>query len=101
MTTLEILLWSKLRMKQVKGYQFYRQRPIDEYIVDFYCPRGDLVVEIDGTDHFEGKKLVNNKDKDRLLKDCGLAVLRFTNDEVMNYVAGVVERIESYLLKSP
>ena len=101
MTTPEILLWSRLRMKQVKGYQFYRQRPIGEYIVDFYCPQADLVIEIDGAHHFEEHGLLSDKEKNEFLKNCGLKVLRFTNNEVMSNIAEVVEQIESDLLKSP
>lgn len=43
--------WSRIRLKQLKGYQFYRQKPIGEYIVDFYCPKAKLVIELDGGQH--------------------------------------------------
>jgi very-short-patch-repair endonuclease len=46
----EVLLWKELKGKQL-GYQFLRQRPIDKYIVDFYCPALNLVIEIDGVSH--------------------------------------------------
>jgi len=49
----EILLWSKLRGNQLKGLQFYRQKIIDNYIVDFYCPKSRLVVEVDGGQHYD------------------------------------------------
>jgi very-short-patch-repair endonuclease len=48
MTDAGKLLWSKIRRKQLKGYQFYRQKNIGDYIVDFYCPAGKLIVEVDG-----------------------------------------------------
>jgi very-short-patch-repair endonuclease len=48
MTDAERLLWSKIRGKQLKGYQFYRQKPIGNYIVDFYCPKANIVIELDG-----------------------------------------------------
>ncbi len=48
MTDAERLLWSKLRRKQVKNFQFYRQRIIGNYIVDFYCPSSKLIIEVDG-----------------------------------------------------
>ena len=54
MTDSEIFLWNELKNKQLLGYDFRRQRPIDEFIVDFFCPRLSLVVEIDGDSH-EGK----------------------------------------------
>ncbi|HOL35933.1 MAG TPA: DUF559 domain-containing protein, partial [bacterium] len=53
MTDVERLFWSKIRMRQLNGYQFYRQRPIGEYVVDFYCPRAKLIIEIDGGQHYE------------------------------------------------
>ena len=52
MTEAEKLLWSKVRLKQLKDCQFYRQKTIGNYIVDFYCPKARLVVEIDGGQHY-------------------------------------------------
>lgn len=51
MTLTEILLWQQIKGKQLLGYDFHRQKPIDEYVVDFYCPRLKLVLEIDGDSH--------------------------------------------------
>ncbi len=62
MTHSEILLWNELKNKQILGYDFHRQRPIDEFIVDFFCPRLSLVVEIDGDSH-EGKLEKDSKRK--------------------------------------
>ena len=52
----EVLLWNELKRKQMMGYDFHRQKPIGEYIVDFYCPRLRLVIEIDGDSHFMREK---------------------------------------------
>ena len=52
MTDAENMLWLKLRRKQLKGHQFYRQKIIGKYIVDFYCPRANLVIELDGGQHY-------------------------------------------------
>ena len=52
MTDAEILLWHKLRRKQLFGLQFFRQKPLGNYIVDFYCPSARLVIEIDGGQHY-------------------------------------------------
>jgi very-short-patch-repair endonuclease len=52
MTDAERLLWSRLRRKQLKGLQVYRQKPIDGFIVDFYCPKANLVIELDGGQHY-------------------------------------------------
>jgi very-short-patch-repair endonuclease len=55
MTLSEILLWQKIKGKQLLGYDFHRQKPILDYVVDFYCPKLKLVIEIDGDSH-EGKE---------------------------------------------
>jgi very-short-patch-repair endonuclease len=57
MTDAEKALWLKIRGKQLKGYQFYRQKPLGNFIVDFYCPKGNLVIGLDGGQHYsdEGK----------------------------------------------
>ena len=52
MTDAERLLWSKIRGKQLKGYQFYRQKILGNYIVDFHCPKANLIIELDGGQHY-------------------------------------------------
>jgi very-short-patch-repair endonuclease len=94
MTDAERLLWSKIRGKQIKGYQFYRQKPVGDYIVDFYCPRAKLVVEVDGGQHFTNEVNEYDKVRDEYLSSLGLMVLRFTNADVMTHIDGIVERIE-------
>jgi len=64
MTNAERLLWSKIRRKQLNGYQFYRQKNIGNYIVDFYCPSAKLIIEIDGGQHFSKEGF----EKDRIRK---------------------------------
>jgi len=76
MTDAERRLWTKIRMKQLKGYQFYRQKPIGDYIVDFFCPGAKLVIEIDGSHHLVGETI----EHDRI--------------DVLTNIAGVVESIE-------
>jgi very-short-patch-repair endonuclease len=93
MTDAERLLWSKIRGKQIRGQQFYRQKIIGEYIVDFYCPKSRLVIEVDGGQHYS----VEGKEKDRM-RDCymaraGIAALRFSDREVFNNLEAVLERI--------
>jgi very-short-patch-repair endonuclease len=52
LTAAEAFLWSKIRMKQLHGHWFYRQKPVGEYIADFWCPKAKLIVEVDGGQHF-------------------------------------------------
>ena len=93
MTDAEKLLWSKLRRKQLKGSQIYRQRIIDDYIVDFYCPKADLIIEIDGSQHYTDEGINKDKIRDNFLKIQGFKVLRFSDKEVFENLKGVVEKI--------
>ena len=93
MTDAERLLWSKIRMKSLKGYQFFRQRIIDDYIVDFYCPLAKLVIEVDGGQHFSEDTVCSDKIRDDYLRNQSFKVLRFTNTEVLNNLDGVLEHI--------
>jgi very-short-patch-repair endonuclease len=93
MTDTERLLWSKIRGKQLKGYQFYRQRIIGNYIVDFYCPKAKLVIEIDGGQHYAGEELKKDKIRDDYMREHELKVLRASDREVFENLNGVVDRI--------
>jgi len=101
MTDAERRLWAKIRMKQLRGCQFYRQKPIGDYIVDFYCPRAKLVVEIDGSQHLVGETIQYDKIRDDYLNSLGLRVLRFTNADVLKNIKGVVERVKNEIPLSP
>jgi very-short-patch-repair endonuclease len=94
MTDAERHLWAKIRMKQLKGYQFYRQKPIGDYIVDFFCPEARLIIEVDGSQHFINETIEYDRIREEYVSSLGLKVLRFTNSEVLKHVDGVVERIE-------
>ncbi len=99
MTDAEQLLWSKLRRKQILGLQFYRQKPLANYIVDFYCAAANLVIELDGSQHFEPSHQASDTERDRVLESMGIQVLRFDNrqvltelDAVMSVVFNTVEK---------
>jgi very-short-patch-repair endonuclease len=94
MTDAEKHLWAKIRMKQLKGRQFYRQKPIGDYIVDFYCPKAKLAIEIDGSQHLSGEMTSYDRIRDEYLSSLGLRVLRFSNTDVLKHVEEVVESIE-------
>ena len=91
MTEAEKLLWSRLRNKQILGVQFYRQKPILNYIVDFYCPAANVVVECDGSQHYTIEGLEADRIRDEALSQLGLKVLRFDNGQVMGRIDDVVE----------
>lgn len=93
MTDAERKLWQHLRKNQINNSRFYRQKPIGNYIVDFYCPKLKLVIEIDGDQHYYGE--VKNKDTERdlYLKQNNIEVLRFGNNEVFNNTESVIQKI--------
>lgn len=93
MTDAEIILWSKIKGKQIKNTQFYRQKPIGHYIVDFYCPKYNFVIELDGSQHYTDDGKEYDLQRDTYLKFSGLKVLRFTNLQIttqINYVLEVI-----------
>ena len=93
MTDAEKALWIKLRRKQLKGYQFYRQKIIGDYIVDFYCPGARLVVEVDGGQHYGLEEMAKDRVRDKYLREQGLEVLRFSDREVLIECERVLEKI--------
>ncbi|MDX2494818.1 MAG: endonuclease domain-containing protein [Desulfuromusa sp.] len=98
MTEAERLLWSRLRRKQLQGIQFYRQKPIGNFIVDFYGPAAGLVVEVDGSQHLEAEHRVRDELRDEFLTEHGLTVLRFDNRQVLCETDAVVERILRWMI---
>ncbi len=86
-TPAERVLWQALRRGQLHGLKFRRQAPIERYIADFYCPPARLVIEIDGVTHREPEVDLR---RDVWLRDQGLRVLRFWNNEVMTNLPGVL-----------
>ncbi len=96
-TKTEIFLWLKLKRKQMYGYDFHRQKPIDNYILDFFCYEILLGIEIDGYSHQFLE--VHNKDgiKEKRMNELGITVLRFSDDEVLNEMENVLRAIEFYI----
>jgi len=92
-TDAERLLWFHLRRKQVCNIQFYRQKPIGKYIVDFYAPAAKLVIEVDGGQHFEKQHMHSDQQRDAYLESLSLKVFRFDNRQVLLNLRGVMEVI--------
>ncbi len=97
MTDAEIVLWAKVRRKQISGLQFHRQKPLGNYIVDFYCPTVRLVIEIDGSQHYQPDGMQSDSIRDDYLKSLGLSVLRFSNIDVLSNMDGVVATIVRHI----
>lgn len=83
MTDAEQVLWHRIRRKQIQNVQFYRQKPLLSFIVDFYSPAAKLVVELDGSQHLEAGHQAEDQARDAALADLGLHVLRFDNRQVL------------------
>ena len=80
-------------MKQAQGVQFFRQRPIGNYIVDFFAPKARLIVEVDGAQHMTDRMARRDKQRDDYLTHLGLLVLRFPDSKVLRETEGVMEEI--------
>lgn len=93
MTDAEQKLWFHLRRKQIGGVQFYRQRPVGNCIVDFYAPSVRLVIEVDGSQHFEADGKRQDEVRDAWLQQQGLAVMRFDNLQVLRETEAVLDSI--------
>ncbi len=97
MTDAEMCVWARIRRKQLKDLQFYRQKNIGNYIVDFYCPAAKLIIEIDGGQHYSEDGLRRDKIRDDYLSSLGFEVLRFSDRDVFENINGVLEKIYGYL----
>lgn len=93
MTDAEQILWQKLRGKQILGVQFYRQKPILNFIVDFYCPKAKLIIECDGSQHYTEDGLFADRQRDEALNQLGLRVVRFSNFQIIDELEAVCEFI--------
>ena len=96
-TLSEILLWQKLRASQFRGYAFNRQKPLGNYIVDFYCRKTSLVIEIDGGSHDYEEAVVEDAKRQQILEEWGVSFLRFSDWEVKNAMSFVLGEIGYFL----
>lgn len=94
-TLAEVLLWNQLKQRKMLGYQFMRQKPIGCYIVDFYCSRLKLVIEIDGESHRERGEADHKRQSD--LEDMAIHFLRFQDQDVKRNMRNVLQVIQSWI----
>lgn len=96
-TPAEIRLWSKLKGKQRLGFDFHRQKPIHNFILDFFCHELMLGIELDGYSHT--LEQVNDQDerKNTKLKQLGIHLLRFKNNEIFEDVDAVILSIDGWI----
>jgi very-short-patch-repair endonuclease len=98
MTYGEITIWKELKGDKLLGFDFDRQRCIDNYIVDFYCKELMLVVEIDGMSHNNEEAFLKDEVRQRKLESFGIRVIRFSETEVKNDIVNVIRSIETEIL---
>jgi very-short-patch-repair endonuclease len=95
----EKLLWSRLNNNQIIGLQFRRQHPINRFIADFYCPKIKLIIEVDGSIHELPEYQSHDIGRSEILNDFGIAVIRFTNEQIIEQIDSTVEEIKTICKK--
>jgi very-short-patch-repair endonuclease len=98
-TETEIYLWLKLKGKQMYGYDFHRQKPIDNYILDFFCYDLLLGIEVDGYSHEILKVYNNDRIKEKRMNELGITILRLSDFEVLKDMENVIRAIEFFILE--
>jgi very-short-patch-repair endonuclease len=96
-TEAEKAMWEILRKFRKSGYPFRRQHPIEFYIADFYCHKLRLVIEVDGEIHSERDIQIHDEGRTGEMERFGIRVIRFTNDQILNNSASVLEQIRKVL----
>ena len=89
----EVIMWSQLLRSRLNGFKFRRQCGIGRYVVDFYCPKARLIVEIDGPTHFTDEVEQYDKDRETYFEALGLNIIRFTNTEVRKQLPVVLDAL--------
>lgn len=96
-TQSEIQLWKRLKGKQRLGYDFHRQKPIDNFILDFFCHELMLGIELDGVSHMFDEIQERDRLKTERMNQLGITILRFHDDEVFNDIDEVIRRIDGWI----
>ena len=90
-------MWNYLRGRQLNGQKFFRQYSVGSYILDFYCPKARLSIELDGESHLPKDQKLYDKERTRYLNGNNIKVMRFWNDEVINNIDIVIQKITNAL----
>ncbi len=96
-TLSEVLLSKHLKGRQMRGYLFLRQKPLDRFIADFYCQKLQLVIEIDGASHNDAEAIGYDAERDATLKMHNLSTLRIKDSDVKTKMDSVLKTIEDYI----
>ena len=101
MTDAELKFWSVVRKRQIGNIQFYRQRPIGRYIVDFVSLSHKIIIEIDDSQHYEEKHKIKDWQRENYLNKLGFTVIRFNDREVLTNIEGVKEMLYQTIKSLP
>lgn len=95
-TPSESLLWNMVLSKRIMGYKFLRQKPINQFILDFYCPKLLLCIEIDGGSHLTKRN--HDDGRDLILSSIGIKTIRYTDQAVLNNLSSLFEDISDQII---
>jgi very-short-patch-repair endonuclease len=98
-TDAEQKLWSILRSRRMASLKFFRQYSVGPYILDFYCPERRLAIEVDGGQHADVYGQQHDTHRDRYLKELNIQVIRFWNNDVLQNIEGVGQKIKEEVEK--
>ncbi|WP_018127210.1 endonuclease domain-containing protein [Balneola vulgaris] len=98
-TKAERVLWHSLSGKQCFGYDFHRQKPIGNYIVDFFCQELMLAIEVDGVSHNQESAQIKDRQNEEFLNSIGIAVLRFQDSDIYPENRDALRAIEEYVIE--
>jgi len=97
LTQAEQILWEAIRLKKLDGIKFRSQHAIGAYIVDFYCHAAKLAIEVDGEYHLGSNQLEYDVERTKLIEASGVKILRFSNNQIINCLAEVLEEIKIWI----
>jgi very-short-patch-repair endonuclease len=98
-TDAERKLWSILRDHRLCGHRFRRQHPVAGYILDFFCPKAQLAIELDGGQHADDEHRAYDERRDAILRQSGIEVMRFSDHDMLTNAEGVAKAILEWLEK--
>jgi len=96
-TLAEKAMWELLRNKKFDGIKFHRQKPLHDFIADYYSSQLKLVIEIDGVIHTEKKSIKYDKERTAILNSYGIKVIRYTNNEVLNDYSELCKKLKEQI----
>ena len=93
----EILLWDELKNKKLEGYKFRRQYSVNSFVIDFYCSKLKIGIEVDGENHLLKKNIKYDQYRQIIIESYGIKILRFNNSDIYNNMDCVISNIKKYL----